>query len=393
MDKKILHVWELYMAGHFVEPHRFLTELNPSVKSFVVAAQGLNTPNFEHPNITYYTRGTAGEFIQPGFWRRNLRRAFSPIFWNGFNRFCYQAANEIRPDLIHAHFGTTAAQILPTLRRYRVPSVVSFYGFDASASLRSWRWKRKLAGMLKQFDHVIVLCQEVKDRLVEVLGCDPNKVLIWMLPGGIEDYPYRPRQTRKDVRFITAARFTEKKGHRFLLEAFRKFLDEHPGASLTLMGYGPSKHTVQEMIDRLNLGKSVCLIDTELKPGFPALYYKELLKSDICIQPSIVAESGDDEAGPSLSMVCAQASGLPVICTRFIGVGISMRDGETGYYCESSDSEDLYRKMKLLSSQPEKWGPMGSAGSNLARSEFSMEGQIKKLEDIYSKIADRRPLQ
>ncbi len=386
MHARVLHVWELFMPGQFVEPHRYLTA-STAVKSFVVAAQGVNVESSKLPNINCYSQGPAERFIGLGFWRNNLRRLFSPLFWTRYNRFCGRVAREVQPDVIHAHFGTTAARILPALSHFRVPAVVSFYGSDASASLRSRRWRRNYVRMLSRYDRIIVLCPEVKDRLVDALGCDPEKILLWVLPGGIEDYPYQPRPIRKDIRFIMAARFTEKKGHRFLLEAFRGFMNERSDSFLTLVGYGPDKHQIEEMVVRLGLQKNVTLIDTEAKSGFPALYYRELLASDICIQPSITASSGDDEAGPSLSMVCAQASGLPVICTRFVGVGLSMRDGETGYYCEESNSKDLLLKMKHLGSQPERWLSMGKAGSDLVHNEFSLTGQMKKLEGIYSQIA------
>jgi glycosyltransferase involved in cell wall biosynthesis len=407
---RVIHVWDAYTPSLFDQIHPYLLG-RPEHDSLLLAANLIENASPLWPNSYFLHKRSSSDDFQPPLWvraRRRLRREFAerlrrlarssaatsiwstaPLTLSLFNRFCLAHARDFHGDLVHAHFGTTGVMALPFIRATGLPSVVTFYGVDASASLRIPRWRENFVEMFGRMDKMIVLCDAVRDRLVAI-GCPPEKVVVWNLPAGIEQYPYQPRSTTNPtVRFVIGARFVEKKGHRFLIDAFDRVVRAGLDASLTMMGYGPDKSAIEDEIRRRSLDGRVTVIDTELAASFVGAYRDVLESHDIFVLPSTTSRYGDDEGGPALTMICAQAAGLPAISTPFAGAERSMIDGVTGLLANQDDAASLAERMQWLAGRRDLWNTMGKAGSDDVRAGFSLDGQMAALLGIYHSVADR----
>jgi colanic acid/amylovoran biosynthesis glycosyltransferase len=401
---KIVHVWDAYAPSLFDQVHPYLST-HPPHSSMVLAAHLIENQSAVLPNTYYLDTRPVDEDFLPSPWiraRRRLRREFAEILrqiarhsaptsvWaearltlSQFNRFCLRHARDFAPDLVHAHFGTTGVMALPFIQALGVPAVVGFYGVDVSASLRIARWRENFREMFGRMARVLVLCDAARERLSNI-GCPPQKLRIWNLPAGVEQYPYRPRTPVEGVtRFLIAARFVEKKGHSYLVEAFDRLVRDGLNARLTMVGYGPGRQKIEEDIARRGLQERVTIADTRLTSTFADLYRQHLDTHDIFVLPSTTSSAGDDEGGPALTMVCAQASGLPVISTPFAGAERSVIEGVTGLFCRQDDAASLSERMRWLAGHRDVWGPMGEAGCRHVRAHFSLDGQMQELLGIY----------
>jgi glycosyltransferase involved in cell wall biosynthesis len=312
----------------------------------------------------------------------------APLTFSLFNRFCLSRAHEFHGDLIHAHFGTTGVMALPFIRATGLPAVVTFYGVDGSASLRIQRWRENFAEMFERVARVIVLCDAVRDRLLAI-GCPSGKLVVWNLPAGIEQYPYQTRSTSGGpVRFLIAARFVEKKGHKYLVDALDRVVRAGVDARLTMIGYGPFKPAIEADVQRRSLTERVTIVDTQLASSFSDTYREALAAHDIFVLPSTTGVNGDDEGGPALTMVCAQAAGLPAISTPFAGAERSMIDGVTGWLCRQDDAGSLAEKMQWAATHPEVWNTVGKAAGDHVRAQFSLDGQMARLLALYRDVID-----
>ena len=400
---KIVHVWDAYSPSLFDQVHPYLLT-RPEHASMVLAAHLIDNQAPIHPHTKYLDTRPVDEDIVPSLWvraRRRVRREFAealrriarasaptsvwsnaPLATSQFNRFCLRHSGVFQPDLIHAHFGTTGVMALPFIQISGLPAVVTFYGVDVSASLRIPRWRENFREMFGRMNRVLVLCAAARDRLADI-GCAPEKLRVWNLPAGIEQYPYRPRTPVGGVtRFLMAARFVEKKGHTYLVEAFDRLVRAGLDVRLTMIGYGPSRPGIERDVQRRGLADRVTIIDTRLAP-FVDLYRRELDAHDIFVLPSTTSSAGDDEGGPALTMVCAQAAGLPAISTPFAGAERSMVDGVTGFLCRQDDAVSLAERMQWLAEHREVWNTIGKAASEHVRARFSLTGQMQELLDIY----------
>ena len=407
-DLKVIHIWDAYAPTLFDRTHPYLLA-QPGFDSLLIAAHLIENQASVLPHTVYLDTRAVSDDILPPFWtrlRRRIRREASelvrslarhrsPGSWLGsapltlsqFNRFCLTHTREFGGELIHAHFGTTAVRTLPFIRASGLPAIVTFYGVDGSASIRIPAWRESFREMFGRMSRVIVLCDAVRDRLLAI-GCPPEKLLVWNLPAGVEDYPCKPRTTSGGpVRFLIGARFVEKKGHAYLLDAFESIIRDGVDARLTMIGYGPLKESIVASVHRRGLDSRIAVVDTQLDSSFADVYRSALDSHDIFVLPSTTSSSGDDEGGPALTMVCAQAAGLPAISTPFAGAERTMIDGVTGFLCRQDDAASLAERMRWLAGHPEIWNTIGKAASDLVRAEFSLAGQMTKLLEVYRAAA------
>ena len=406
---RVIHVWDAYAPSLFDQTHPYLLD-HAEHASLLLAAHLLENQAAILPNTFFMNTRSSSEDIRPPFFvrvRNRLRREFAetirriarssgatsiwstaPLTLSVFNRFCLAHARAFHGDLVHAHFGTTGVMALPFIRATGLPSLVTFYGVDGSASLRHSRWRENYAEMFTQVNRVLVLCDAVRDRLLAI-GCPAAKLLVWNLPAGIEHYPYRPRTSAAGpVRFLIAARFVEKKGHKYLVAALDTVVRAGLDARLTMIGYGPFLPAIGQDIARRGLTDRVSVIDTQLAATFSDVYRRALDEHDIFVLPSTTGVNGDDEGGPALTMVCAQAAGLPAISTPFAGAERSMIDGVTGLLCRQDDAASLADRMQWLATHREVWNALGKAGSDHVRARFSLDGQMASLARVYREVVD-----
>lgn len=382
-EPNVLHLWPDYVPGHMGDPHRLLRE-RTSWSSRVLTLRLMDAvggASIEGVEWLARVRPGAGSSLIG----RVVRRLTGPINWGRLRRRYRRAV--VSSDLVHLHFGTTAARVDDITFTAGLPAVVTFYGVDGSAAVRDPAWSERYRSMLGHATRVVVLCDAVRDRLVAA-GAERDRIRVWRIPCGVERYRYREPERDVGVRFITAARFVEKKGYDYLLPAFAKLREEGLQASLTIIGFGPLRAHIEQRVAELELTAHVRIIDTSTRGDFHELYDAELSQHDIFVLPSVSASDGDDEGGPALTLVLAQAAGLPVICTHFPGSELSVIDGVTGKYCPEADSHGLADVMRQVANDPTSWSRMGRAASELAKRDFSVDGQFEALLAVYREALD-----
>lgn len=376
---RVLHIWNDYSPTLFDQSHPSC--MQRGVESRLLSGHFIDNGASRLAETYCLNSTTTRELTATSPVIRAVRRVKRFGFWHRYHLFCWRHVNAFRPDLIHLHFGTTAAMLLPLLERVNCPIVVSLYGVDASAVLKDPDWLKRYRRLFDSVSMFIVLCDAVTDRLVQY-GCAHEKVRQYNLPAGVENYPIRTREFDGTTRFLMAARFTEKKGHAVLLKAFREVLKKRKDVHLTLMGYGPSEW-LAKLIQDLDLPSSATLVDNRFTPDFVGLLNRYLAGHDIFLAPSTTAKDGDDEGGPALTMIAAQAAGLPVIATPFAGAELSLVPGVTGLYCVQDDVDSLASTMLEMCARPDQWKILGGAGSELVNRHFSLSGQTDKLLELY----------
>lgn len=386
----VAHVWADYVPDSFVEPHAHMAPGESRFSSVNLVANLWDNGKEIDSRTFWMFRRSCRNLVAPTLLFRVYRRATT--FWRRlrFRNFCRDKASGLGASLIHSHFGTTGCKLNRLIERTGWPHVVTLYGYDGSAALLNWSLLREYKRMYRSASRIIVLCEIVKQRLIAT-GCEAGKIVVWNMPAGIENFPYRARAPGKQVRLLMAARFVEAKGHAYILEAFARIARKGYPVRLVLVGYGNLTAQIEKKIEALGLRSFVSLIDNKLIGDFTSDYRSLLNECDIFVLPSVRDRSGTDEAGPALSMVCAQAAGLPVVCTPFPGSEISLIDGVTGLYCKERDTDSLTEKLEYLLDRPHLWNELGRKGSELVRKEFSQKTQMEKLFRVYEETLGLQP--
>jgi colanic acid/amylovoran/stewartan biosynthesis glycosyltransferase WcaL/AmsK/CpsK len=336
----------------------------------------------------------------------NLRRLWraGAMFWRGFTRaprlawrtlrtseFGYQAeslsalyrlagfASARRPyDILHAHYGPVgnSYRFAPQLRR--APFLVSFYGYDC------WAVPRKegpgVYTRLFQTAHRVLILAEVMGRQLQALGCPAAKLR--KLPVGVRmgDFEFRERglQDNEPVRLLTIARFVEKKGLEFALRAFAQVRQKHPELEYHLVGDGPLRPRIEKLLQEIQLQDAVVL------HGFcESNRVRELMaKSHILVLSSVTAADGDQECTP-VSLMDAQAAGLPVLSTRHSGIPEVVPDGQSGFLVPEADVPALAERLQFLVEHAEIWPALGRAGRRHIEQNYNCEILSQRTVELY----------
>ena len=231
-------------------------------------------------------------------------------------------------QLLHIFFGHIAVHLLPLIRAWPKPSVVSFHGADVLVDMEKLAYRTATKHMLDTVTRVFVRSASLKRAVIE-LGCDEKKIDIVRTGIPLAEFPFRERGFPEtgEWRFLQASRLVQKKGLATTLHAFTDFLQSYPGATLTIAGEGPMLRELEELTRRLKIDNRVAL------PGFLSpeklrdLYYA----SHIFLHPSETGSDGNQEGIPN-SMLEAMATGLPVFATDHGGIPEAIENGVSGVF-------------------------------------------------------------
>ena len=131
---------------------------------------------------------------------------------------------------------------------------------------------------------------------------------------------------KNDIVLCHVGSFTKVKNHVFLLKVFCDFHKKNPQSKLMLIGEGPLKQDIESIADIYSVRDHVLFM------GNRADVYKLLQAADVFVMPSLFE-------GLPVSLVEAQAAGLPVVCSDTISSDTKLIDSFTQLSLELPISE------------------------------------------------------
>ena len=295
---------------------------------------------------------------------------------------------ERRPVLIHAHFGVEAVYAMELADRLDVPLVTTFHGFDATLRARellasrkpSWiQYLAKRAELARRGALFIGVSRFIVERL-ERLGFPAERTRLHYIGVDSAAFGQSTRPTAEPV-VLHVARLVEKKGTRYLLEAFAGIAAQHPRARLVVIGAGPLRARLARYAAELGLAARVTWLGAVAHADVRAW----LQRAAVLCLPSCTAANGDAE-GLGQALLEAAASGVPVVATRHGGIPEAVEDGRTGYLVPERDAAALAAALDaLLASEPLRVR-FGDAARRFARERFDLHRQTHGLEQLYEGV-------
>jgi glycosyltransferase involved in cell wall biosynthesis len=144
-----------------------------------------------------------------------------------------------------------------------------------------------------------------------------------------------------------------------------------PEARLVIIGDGPEKTNLEDLTKKLGLTGSV-----EFSGVLSTQRLVETLnKSHVFINAS-------PKEGWGLTVVEANACGVPVLASNRPGLKDSLRDGETGFLVEYGDVQAFAERAYQLLTDEDLWRRMSGAGI-LAAQSLTWERTVEEMEQIF----------
>lgn len=285
--------------------------------------------------------------------------------------------------LLHIYFGQIAVHLLPLIRAWKNPSIVSFHGADVTVDMNKPAYREATQRMLEAVKLVLVRSQSLR-RAVADLGCDPEKIEIQRTGIPLEEFPFHERDfvaAGTEWRFVQAGRLIEKKGLPISLRAFAVFRRQYSNATLTIAGEGPMLGQLQKLARELNIEERVSFTGFISQEQLRDIYYR----SHVFLHPSQIGHDGNQEGIPN-SMLEAMATGLPVFATQHGGIPEAIENGVSGVLVPERDHEELARALLNAADDPRFLSRIARSGAEVVRKNFDLDAQAQRLEEIYLKL-------
>ena len=358
--------------------YRQITALKRCVP-VVIAQKREQTERFPFEPVQIVSK-PATHFVRR-FWFRQVRDMPWQIS-DAELRALLRLLNRTDARLLHIYFGQIAVHLLPLIRTWKNPSIVSFHGADVTVDMNKPAYRESTRQMLDAVKLVLVRSESLRRALVD-LGCDPKKIEVQRTGIPLEEFAFHERSFPNDGewRLVQAGRLIEKKGLPVTLRAFAVFLRKYPTATLTIAGEGPLLAQVQKLARELNIEKRLSL------PGFISqeqlrdIYYR----SHLFVHPSETGHDGNVEGIPN-SMLEAMASGLPVFATDHGGIPEAVDNGVSGVLVGERDHEALANALLNATLDSDSLGRIARNGAEVVRKNFDLQAQAQRLEEIYLRL-------
>ncbi len=317
------------------------------------------------------------------FWLKYVKHE-PPIVYRGEYGVLNRLLSRRDADLMHVYFGHTGVHLLPFIKRWPKPVVVSFHGMDIMPREDKPGYLDNLKDLLQTIPLVMARSHSLKERML-ALGCPEEKFRLNRTGIPLGNFPLVERQLPADGawHFVQACRLVEKKGLDVALKAFARFAADRPGAHFTIAGDGPLRKALDALVAELGLGEKVSFAGFLTEDQLRDLYHS----AHIFVHPSQITEDQNQEGIPN-SMLEAMSTGLPVLATHHGGIPEAVDDGVAGLLSAERDVDGLLDHMEKLVADPGGWSEMGRRASADMHENFEQSAQVRKLEDVYSELLE-----
>ena len=364
------------------------SKVHSDVLAYQLLERTYYCPTMPHNRIWKMIRGLGLFLIN--FWKA------PSVFLRALNVFKYGRGGALdlinraipflhRPDydVIHSHFGPNGllAVRLKELGLIQAPIITTFHGFDVNVG--PLRYGSDMYKELFREETIYTVNSAFTMRKVIDLGCPEKQV--HKLSVGLDPakYPFRERTLRpsEPVKIITVARLVEKKGIEYSIRAVSIVAKRYPQAQYQIVGDGPLRGTLEQLIEELHVSTNVKLLGWKTQDEVRDFYGG----AHMFILPSVTASNGDME-GQGLVLQEAQAMGLPVVSTLHNGIPEGVLDGQSGFLVPERDVNALAEKLFYLIEHPELWPAMGRAGRKFVEQHYDIKQLNKELVELYHRV-------
>lgn len=274
------------------------------------------------------------------------------------------------PLRFHAHFARASASTA-MLAAAIVGSPFSFTAHALDVFVEPFDVGRKL----DRADVTVTVCEYNRRYLSDRW---PGRGRVVVIPCGVDPSAFDWARHREPETFtiIAVGRLVPKKGFADLVRATALLVEAGVPVRCRVLGGGPERGVLTELIDGLGLDAVV-----ELAGAVPpAEVRRSLEEATVFCLPCVVAPDGDRDSQPVVVKE-AMAMGLPVVGTTEVGMP-EMVDEQVGRLVGPGDPQALAHALEELARMsPSERRALGSAARARVEERFALDPLVAELAD------------
>ena len=341
------------------------------VEYFAKNGHDVHVISFEHPDIKL--NGINIHIVKTN--KRYLYASF-PYKSLQFRRII----NEIKPDIIHAHY-ITKYGIIGAFAGFH-PFVISAWGSDILINARSWM-QLPIKFVLKKADLIHCEGNNIRKALIG-LGGESKKIcrIYW----GTDTHKFNPNKRSEKIRdelgifdspmIISSKNLEPLYDIDSLIRSIPAVIKKIPEAKFVIAGRGSQEGYLKQLVKSLDISDNVKFI------GFVPIddYPKYLASADIYVCTSL------SDGGLAISTKEAMACGLPVIVTDFGDNGKWIENGNNGFVIPVKCPELLGDRIIYLIEHENVREKFAEICRKLVKDKFEFNDEMKKMELLYGEL-------
>ena len=235
-------------------------------------------------------------------------------------------------------------------------------------------------------DRIIAVSHAVKAHLVEQ-GIGADKICV--VYNGVDLSKFVPPAERAAPKIAlgfsadalivgVVAHLSEKKGHKWFLEAVAPLCQNVPQLRILFLGEGAQRANLQRQVRALEIE------DRVMFAGFQSDVVPWMSAMDALVLPPIAKE------GFGRVLIEAGAMKIPVVGSDVGGISEIITPGATGFVVAPGDVAALRDALAALLRDAKLREDMGEAGRKRALDEFSQERMVEQTERVYRELLAAR---
>lgn len=215
---------------------------------------------------------------------------------------------------------------------------------------------------------VIVPSKNTMNSLITDARVSLSKIKLVAL--GVNE-PYEVNKKHEGFVIGNVSRLATEKGQQYLIRTMPSVLKKIPDAKLLIIGDGPSKKSLQELVLSLNLNKNVEFLG--YVDNLDHLYEK----MDVFVFPSVW-----ELEGFGLVVVEAMSHHLPVIGSNMGPIPEIVDNNRTGMLLDPKNEAQLSEAIISLAGDFKKRKAMGDLGYQKFKNRYTLDNTTKKIYNV-----------
>lgn len=288
-----------------------------------------------------------------------------------------------QPDIVHLFSASGAVLVwlarihmtVASRRRWEGPVISTIMGIHTEAAWRTYSrayltclGASRLVIISPAIDKLVRRLPVSRRRLshLPVIGVDVPQVIPQEVAHLRQELALGP----SEVVITTIGRLTPYKRHDLFLDAAHLVAPSWPHARFLVVGGGPDEGRLHEQITRLNLDAARLIGERRDLATILSL-------TDIYVRP------GTAEGFTGITVLEAQALGVPVIAFETEDVKLAITHGESGWLVPSGDVHALAQAIELLLTDKSLTRAIADSGREVVVKRFSMPAVVDGLQSLY----------
>ncbi|MBK9192000.1 MAG: glycosyltransferase family 4 protein [Crocinitomicaceae bacterium] len=329
----------------------------------------------------------------------SMQRSINPFSDRKALKEIRKIIQEYKPDIVHTHASKAGVLGRTAAIKEKVPVIVhTFHGHvfhSYFGKIKTWIYKTIERRLAKKTDAIIAISDIQKKELSEIHHiANAGKITVIPLGFDLDRFRENKEQKRKsfrekynleedEVAVGIIGRLTVVKNHELFFHSIEKLIEQNNSkVRAFIIGDG-------ERTDEL---KSLAKV-IEDKSGKSVFEFTSWIKNVDEALPGldIIALSSFNEGTP-VSLIEAQAAGVPVITTNVGGVSDVVANGSTGFIINGFGVSDFASKLSLLAEDRELRQKMSQNGWNFVEHKFHYRRLCADMTKLYHQLLDKKKI-